>query len=158
MTLENINIRNAELEDLSIILSLQKKAYLSEARIYNDYTIPPLTQDINSITEEFNQGVILKAVNGNTIIGSIRAYQSNGTCFIGKLIVDKDFQNNGIGLALIKRIEEKFMDVLRHELFTGNKSEKNLFLYKKIGYNEFSRRMVNENLTLIYLEKFVVRQ
>jgi len=41
----------------------------------------------------------------------------------------------------------------RFELFTGHKSLKNLHLYSKLGYNEFSKRVINNNMTMIYLEK-----
>jgi hypothetical protein len=37
-------IEQAGVEDAGEILRLQKLAYQSEARIYNDYTIPPLLQ------------------------------------------------------------------------------------------------------------------
>jgi hypothetical protein len=39
------------------------------------------------------------------------------------------------------------------ELFTSNKSEKNIMLYSRNGYKEFKRKKVSENLELIYLEK-----
>jgi len=150
---ETIQIEKAVLEDLPEILFLQKEAYLSEAAIYDDYSIPPLTQDLISITEEFEQGVFLKAVIDHRIIGSIRAYQLKDTCFIGKLIVEGNHQNSGIGTALMKSIEAAFGNVSRYELFTGNKSHKNLYLYGKLGYSVFFSKMVSERLTLIYLEK-----
>jgi GNAT superfamily N-acetyltransferase len=150
---EAIQIGKAALEDLPEILSLQKKAYLSEAEIYNDYSIPPLIQDLISLTKELEQGIFLKATLGPEIIGSIRAYKLQDTCFISKLIVDDNHQNKGIGTALMKSIEEEFSNASRYELFTGNKSKKNLYLYRKLGYNEFSNKIINETLTLIYLEK-----
>ena len=41
---DGIEIEQASLEDVEMILQLQMRAYLSEAEIYNDYSIPPLTQ------------------------------------------------------------------------------------------------------------------
>ena len=37
-------VKRASFEDAKEILDLQKLAYVSEAEIYNDYSIPPLTQ------------------------------------------------------------------------------------------------------------------
>lgn len=46
--------------------------------------IPPLKQTIEEVYEEFQKGTILKAEDGGgDIIGSVRAYQENGTVYIG---------------------------------------------------------------------------
>lgn len=146
-------IEQALERDLLDILELQKLAYQSEAEIYNDYSIPPLTQTLDEIKEDFTFQVFLKAVIKNKIIGSVRAYKEEDTLYIGRLIVHPDFQNQGIGTKLLKEIEAKFNDVKRFELFTGYKSKKNLYLYRKFGYSIFKSEKISENLTLDYLEK-----
>lgn len=146
-------IEQALERDLLDILELQKLAYQSEAEIYNDYSIPPLTQTLDEIKEDFTFQVFLKAVIKNKIIGSVRAYKEEDTLYIGRLIVHPDFQNQGIGKRLLKEIEAKFNDVKRFELFTGYKSKKNLNLYRKFGYSIFKSEKISENLTLDYLEK-----
>ena len=78
---------------------------------------------------------------------------TEGTCFIGKLIVHPEFQNQGIGTKLLKEIEYHFNSAKRFELFTGIKSEKNLYLYRKHGFEIFKREQVNEALTLVFMEK-----
>jgi len=60
-----INIIKAEEADLETILKLQKECYIMEAEIYNDYDIAPLTQDIQSLNEEFEKTTVLKAVVEN---------------------------------------------------------------------------------------------
>lgn len=141
-------------EDLSNILELQKECYLEEAKIYNQFDIPPLREDLTSIVNEFEKGVILKCLAGDLIVGSVRGYSLEGTCYIGKLIVRKEFQNKGLGKQLMKAIESHFPDCSRFELFTGFLSEKNLYLYQKLGYAEFERKQINEGLTLVFLQKF----
>lgn len=149
----DIDILQAEQNDLEIILKLQKECYLTEAAIYNDFEIQPLKQDLDSIIQEFKDSTILKCVINGEIIGSVRGYIDNGTSYIGKLIVKSNFQNRGIGSLLLGSIESVFKDCNRFELFTGLKSEKNLYLYNKQGYKEFKRQYIDDNLTLIYLEK-----
>ncbi|HPF50567.1 MAG TPA: GNAT family N-acetyltransferase [Draconibacterium sp.] len=148
----NIDILEAEQSDLEVILQLQKDCYLTEAEIYNDYEIQPLKQDINSLVNEFKHCTILKAVINGEIIGSVRGYIENNTSYIGKLIVKREYQNKGIGRLLLDSMESVF-NCNRFELFTGLKSEKNLHLYTKQGYTEFKRQYIDDNLTLIYLEK-----
>lgn len=149
----DIRILAAEIEDLEEILHLQKIAYRSEAELHDDFSIPPLHQSIKEITEEYQNQLFLKTIKNDQLIASVRAYEKNETCFIGKLIVNPSNQNQGIGTRLLAEAEQQFRNVKRFELFTGFKSEKNLYVYKKSGYGEFKRSVVSEKLTLIYLEK-----
>jgi ribosomal protein S18 acetylase RimI-like enzyme len=143
----------ARLEDAATILELQKLAYRSEAMIYDDFSISPLTQTLENLQSEFNTKTILKAVADNRIVGSVRAYQKNRTCYVERLIVHPDFQRRGIGTKLLKRIEELFSTANRFELFTGDKSESNIRLYSGLGYRIFKREPMMERLTLVYMEK-----
>jgi len=148
-----IDILKASKSDLEAILQLQKECYMSEAEIYNDYNILPLQQDLKSLENEFENYTILKCIINGEIVGSVRGFVEDETSYIGRLIVKNDFQNKGIGRQLLDSIESTFKDCNRFELFTGHKSQKNLYLYKKLGYKEFKQEMVNKNLTIIYLEK-----
>lgn len=151
--MEEIKISRASIDDAYEILKLQKRAYVSEAEIINDFTIPPLHQTFEEILSEFNNQIFMKALYGNRIVGSVRCYSDKGTCYIGKLIVEPELQNNGLGTMLLETAEKQFPDVKRYELFTGNMSEKNLFIYAKKGYRIFDSKIVSDKLTLLFLEK-----
>jgi ribosomal protein S18 acetylase RimI-like enzyme len=146
-------IEQATVLDAQEILALQKLAYIGEAEIYNDFTIQPLHQTIVEITSEIGMQYILKCVVNDRIVGSVRAYMTEGTCMIGKLIVHPKFQNKGIGTKLLEEIENHFNGAERFELFTGSKSEKNLYLYRKQGFEIFKSEKVNDALTLVFMEK-----
>jgi GNAT superfamily N-acetyltransferase len=146
-------VEQANVEDVEEILALQKLAYQSEAAIYNDYTIPPLTQTLEEIEADFAKQVFLKVVVDGRIVGSVRAHVREGTCFVGRLIVHPDFQNRGIGTMLLNGIEEVFYDAERFELFTGSRSEKNLYLYQKLGYQMFRGEELTDKVSLAFLEK-----
>ncbi len=152
-----VTIHRASVADAGEILSLQKRAYRSEAEIYGDFSIPPLTQTLENIEEEFQHTTFLKAIRDGaqeeTIVGSVRAFLRDGTCHIGRLIVHPEVQNQGIGSRLMNAIELQFTQAERFELFTGHRSERNLYLYQKLGYTIFNTLPVNERLNLIYLEK-----
>jgi GNAT superfamily N-acetyltransferase len=92
-------------------------------------------------------------VINNQIIASVRGYVDNSTCFIGRLIVHQDFQNKGIGRKIMQAIEDRFSDCDRYELYTGEKSLKNLYLYNKIGYKEFKKEQLSDKVTFVFLEK-----
>ena len=146
-------IKLAKIGDAQEILALQKLAYLSEAAIYDDYSIPPLTQTLDEIEVDFTTQEYLKAVMNEVIIGSVRGYLDAGTCFVGRLIVHPDFQNQGIGTQLMRTIENHFNTAQRFEIFTGEMSERNLYLYQKLGYRKFQTKQLTEKVRLHFLEK-----
>ena len=148
-------VEQATVKDAPEILDLQRRAYLSEAAIYDEYGIPPLTQTLDEMLASFETQFFLKVRSKDRIIGSVRAYVEAGTCFIGRLIVCPDAQNQGIGTRLMKEIEAVFGQARRFELFTGHRSERNLHLYQKLGYRPFRRERVTPSLTLVYLEKVI---
>jgi ribosomal protein S18 acetylase RimI-like enzyme len=148
-----IVMKQAQVEDAREILDLQKLAYQSEAEIYHDDTIPPLTQTLEEITADFRNQVFIKASVDGRIVGSVRGQLKQETCSIGRLIVHPDFQNQGIGIRLMDEVEKYFPEAGRFELFTGHRSERNKYLYRKLGYQVFRRQPVNSDLTLLYLEK-----
>lgn len=157
--MEEIEINKAEASDADEILEIQKKAFQIQGEIYNDFSIPPLVESLNDINEDFKQKSIFKAVSpkGN-ILGSCRAYTKDNTCYISRLSVDPKYQSQGIGSRLVKFIEDYYFNRCnRFELYTGNKSRKNLALYKKLGYKVFKTEPYDENSDRVYLEKQNVR-
>jgi len=149
----NCTISLATFRDLDKILVLQRIAYQSEAALIGDYTIPPLTQTICEIQDEFGHTRFLKAEIENRIVGSVRAEVQEGTCFVKRLIVHPDFQNRGIGSSLLTAIEQDYLLVERYELFTGKESKSNHIFYTSRGYCPFKEEHVNEKLTFVYYEK-----
>jgi len=143
----------AERADLNEILELQKIAYIQEAEIYNDFSIQPLTQTRESLQKEWQDGTILKAILDGQIVGSVRAQEVDQICKIGKLIVNPAYQNRGIGRKLMAEIERVYQSCSAYELFTGDKSKKNLALYRKLGYKEHKTERVSNLLSLIFLQK-----
>jgi ribosomal protein S18 acetylase RimI-like enzyme len=146
-------IEQAEAGDAQAILELQKLAYQSEAVLYNDWSIPPLTQTLESLLEEFSTSVVLKAMTGSQIVGSVRAKVDGDVCAIGRLIVNPRFQCQGIGSRLLKAVEDRCAGVARFELFTGSKSQRNIRLYQRAGYRITETRPMSPTISLTFLEK-----
>jgi len=146
-------IEEASESDLQEILDLQKLAFQIQGEIYNDFTIPPLVQTLEEIKNDFLLQVFLKTEKDGKIIGSVRGFKIDDSCYIGRLIVHPDYQNQGIGSKLLNEIERAFTTVSRYELFTGHKSEKEIYFYQKQGYSIFKKEKVDEILTMVYFEK-----
>jgi GNAT superfamily N-acetyltransferase len=146
-------IESANIDDAEQILALQKLAYESEARLYDDWTIPPMTQSLESLVSELHNDTVLKALDGQTIVGSVCATVSDNVCHIGRLMVHPSHQGRGLGTALMRAIEERFPDATGFELFTGSRSEGNIRLYTRLGYVATGARRVSDRVTLVVLSK-----
>jgi len=146
-------IERATVTDAAAIHALQQLAYISEAELYADFSIAPLIESVAEVKNAFQGQIFLKALAEGRICGSVRAKENGGTCYVGRLMVHPDFQNRGLGTRLLCEIENFFANVGRFELFTGHKSEKNIYLYQKLGYEIFKTEFINEGLSFVYLEK-----
>jgi ribosomal protein S18 acetylase RimI-like enzyme len=143
----------AEIDDAEAILGLQKRAYESEAKLYNDWSIPPLTQSLDSLKAEILAGGVLKYSQGKAIIGSVRASLQDGKCEIGRLIVAPEFQGQGIGSALLAAIEARFPNAQCFALFTGSRSAGNIRLYRRHGYEIVTTKALSPAVTLVFMSK-----
>ena len=146
-------ITYADIADAAEILELQKLAYQSEAAIYNDWSIPPLTETLDDVKRELVKSTFLTVCDAGRIIGSVRVSINNGTGEIGRLIVHPDFQGRGIGSQLMLAVEAGFPAVKRFELFTGSKSVRNIWLYERLGYTIFDRKPLSDLVELVFMEK-----
>jgi ribosomal protein S18 acetylase RimI-like enzyme len=146
-------IAHASEADAAEILALQKLAYQSEAAIYNDWSIPPLTQTLAEIKAEFAENTFLKVCDGGKIVGSVKVSLRDGTGEIGRLIVHPGCQGKGLGTQLMLAVESEFPTVSRFELFTGSKSVSNIRLYEKLGYTIFATKPLSDLVELVFMEK-----
>ena len=148
-------ICRAEKEDLETILALQYLAYQSEAALFGGKKIPPLAQTIGELEQEYEGGVVLKMTDREgKIIGSVRAKEDNGTVYVGKLMVHPDQRRKGYGRRLLLSVE-KYFDYNRFELFTSTRSKDNIRLYEKMGYKSYDEKAVDDELTFVYMEKYM---
>jgi ribosomal protein S18 acetylase RimI-like enzyme len=149
----NYQICKSEIDDAEDLLEIQKLAYQIEATRYNYYNFTSLNQTVEELKSLYKDHIILKVVLDGKIIGSVRAYEKNGTCYIGMLFVHPHYHNQGIGTALMKEIEKQFK-AIRYELFVGAKSDNIIHLYKKLGYDIYRKdKYKGLDIEIFYMEK-----
>ncbi|GGX48850.1 GNAT family N-acetyltransferase [Streptomyces fructofermentans] len=153
----SVTISAATVQDAEQILKLQFLCYQSEAELYGDYSIEPLTQSLDSLKEELAGGTVLVARLREEVVASVRAtVDADGTARIGKLIVHPRMQRHGLGGRLLDAIEARLTEggaAKSFQLFSGHRSEHNLRLYRKHGYERVSTERVDERLSLVTLVK-----
>lgn len=146
-------IEHAVPADVPAIWALQRIAFEVEAMRYDDWSIPPLTQTLEALADEFREFTVLKAIAEGQLVGSIRARVNRDVCEIGRLMVHPSFQRRGIGARLLQAIEGACSEAVRFELFTGSKSESNIRLYQHAGYCITRSQPQSPRVSIVYLKK-----
>ncbi|MEU6659366.1 GNAT family N-acetyltransferase [Streptomyces sp. NPDC046821] len=153
----SVIIAAATEQDAEKILKLQYLCYQSEAELYGDYSIEPLTEPLDSVKAELAGGTVLVARLGEEVVAAVRgSVDADGTARIGKLVVHPRMQRHGLGGRLLIAVEAKLGATgaaKRFQLFSGHRSEHNLRLYRKHGYVPVDKRRVDDRLTLVTLAK-----
>lgn len=158
----SVTISAAAEQDVEQILKLQYLCYQSEAQLYGDYTIQPLTQSLEELRTELGSGRVLVARLGPEVVGSVRgSVGEDGTARIDKLIVHPRLQRHGLGGRLLATLESelsKEQGARRFRLLTGHRSDGNIRLYRRCGYVQAATERVSPRLSLVTLEKEAVAQ
>jgi ribosomal protein S18 acetylase RimI-like enzyme len=153
----SVTIDRATEQDAEQILKLQYLCYQSEAELYGDYTIEPLTQTLAELRAEVRDGCVLVARLGEEVVGSVRAtVDVEGTASIGRLIVHPRMRRHGLGGRLLAAIEKRLAaerDAARYRLLAGHRGTGGLRLYRRLGYAPVATEQVSRHQKLVTLEK-----
>ncbi|MEV7096033.1 GNAT family N-acetyltransferase [Amycolatopsis sp. NPDC051045] len=138
--------------DAGEVLTLQRAAYVTEARAHADFDLPPLLETLEetrAALESLSWGIR----ESGRLVASVRLTVTGKVGVIGRLVVAPDRQGDGLGGALLRAVEELApAPVTVFRLFTGSKSVGPLHLYAKHGYRE-THRTPEHNHELVHLEK-----
>ena len=150
-----IEIRAIRTEDAGEVMTLQRAAFASEALIYGDPDMPPLTQTLAEVEWELTENLGCVALAGTRIVGAARARRDGELLLIGRIAIAPDQQGAGIGSRLLAAVENRGREAgaTESELFTGSLSEANLRLYEREGYRETQRVPEGGGTEQIFLRK-----
>ena len=139
------------------LLTVRRAAFVSEAQLYGDPNIPPLTQTLDELREDLRRdGVVtLGAWQGHRLVGSIRVEIDGTKATLGRLAVVPDLQSRGIGTQLLLAVPQHLPETTSEVwVFTGKDSLHNIAMYAKHGY-EHEYEETAGDLTYAYLRKIL---
>jgi ribosomal protein S18 acetylase RimI-like enzyme len=153
----SVTISAAAEQDAEQIFRLQYLCFQSEAALYGNYRIDPLVQSLDSVREEVTADCVFVARLGDEVVGSVRGrVTEDGSAAIGKLCVHPRLQGHGIGARLLRAAESALAEergAKKFRLFTGHRSEGNLRLYRRVGYETVGTSKGADGVEMIVLEK-----
>lgn len=153
----SVTISAAAEQDAEQIFRLQYLCFQSEAALYGNYRIDPLVQTLDSVRAEVTADCVFVARLGDEIVGSVHGrITEEGAAAIGKLCVHPRLQGHGIGARLLQAAESALADergARTFRLHAGHRSESNLSLYSKVGYQRVGTSQGADGVPMIVLEK-----
>ncbi|MEI5521702.1 GNAT family N-acetyltransferase [Streptomyces brasiliscabiei] len=153
----SVTISVATEQDAEQIFRLQYLCFQSEAALYGNYRIDPLVQSLDSVRAEVASDCVFVARLGDEVVGSVRgALDADGAAAIGKLCVHPRLQGHGIGARLLRAAESALAEqhgATRFRLSAGHRSEGNLRLYRRVGYETVGTSQGQDGVPMVVLEK-----
>ena len=148
-----MKIELATIQDVPEILELQYKAFRPVAERLNWPDAPNLTETVEHALGEFPKYTTLKMLSDDgKIIGSVRGRVENGSLYIGRLMVLPEFQMNGYGRILLRKIQS----ILPHDrawLDTSGDVPETVSFYEREGFRIFERKRFENGVSWIFMEK-----
>jgi ribosomal protein S18 acetylase RimI-like enzyme len=149
------------IDDAGEVLTLQRAAYVPEARAHADLDLPPLLQTLDELLAELGDPSVQawgRRDAGMRLVAAVRVRLTGApghrAADIGRLTVAPDRQGRGLGTSLLEAVEQQLPgDVGTLRLFTGENSEANLRLYARLGYVETGRQRAPAGYHLVHLSK-----
>ena len=150
---DTLTIVPAHLDDGPALLAMQMSAFEPEALASRTREIPPLQETVAGIREHIRTATVLKATDGERLLGSIRGIVSAGTCLIRVLVVAPEAQGRGLGARLLKAIEDAHPQVERFELTTNMVMVGNVRFYLRHGYDIVEQVQHSPTIRLAFMRK-----
>lgn len=137
-----ITFERATLNDVPALVEVQTRCFDDDSRRFagQEGGGPPGYDSAQWQIQMFRQAsAYLKIVEDGRIIGGIIIFRvgrdPHGTHYeVGRIYLDPDCQNRGIGTLAMRHIEEAFPKVKRWTLGTPVWATRNHHFYEKVGY------------------------
>lgn len=150
-----LRVRDIRVTDAGEVLTLQRAAFVDEARIYGSVELPAFAETLEQLQEDLQTNLGCVAHVGDRLVGALRAKRDGALLLIGRIAIAPDMQGQGIGSKLLDAAEARAraLGCSDAELFTGSLSLANLRLYEHLGYRESERTSGEDGVEEVFLRK-----
>ncbi len=128
-----VNLKKAIVSDIPTLIMLEKS--VAGTKIYS-----PMLEE-NEWTEEFKKGTVYLIEKDSIIVGNLSYEKENEDhVHISGLVINPQFQNQGIARQALMQILEELKNVKKIDLATHPNNAKALKLYQSLGFVAESRK------------------
>ena len=155
--LEGLVIMVASPADAGELLTLQRAAFVAEARLNGTLELPPLTETLAELASALESETVLVARLRGRLVAAVRgAPESGQRWYIGRLAVAPDLAGQGIGSLMMDWIEDLAPpETTAFRLITGAGSTITQGFYRRRGYVETERTENSDGVPIVIMERSV---
>jgi len=142
-------------DDAGELLTLQRAAYVSEARAHRELDLPPLLETLEELRDALRHPdcQVWGARERGRLVAAVRIRAFGNHAEVSRFVVAPDQQGRGLGRRLLAEAERRVPPyVASLRLFTGERNDPALRLYARLGYREV-RRTPENGYQLVHLQK-----
>jgi ribosomal protein S18 acetylase RimI-like enzyme len=152
-----IKFERATLEDVEVLINIRNQCFYLDYVKYGE--CPGYNLSKESMANTILKNIGYKIVYNNEIVGNISISNNSDSIYhIGCLCVLPDYENKGIGQEAIRFIESQFPNVAVWTLDTPADKERNIYFYKKAGYNIIKEYMGGSVRLVLFEKKIKLRK
>ena len=132
-----IKFIKAKFEDAEKLTEVQIKTFDDDARRFFGQPNggPPSYNSVKWQLMIMRKGIYYKILDENTIIGGIIVFKVKpGHYNLGRIYIDPEYQDKGIGTQAMNFVESTFSDAQKWTLETPKLAYRNHHFYEKLGY------------------------
>jgi len=134
-----VEFKKAKIEDAEALMKVQKRTFDDDSRKFagNEMGGPPGYDLIKWQIDMMQQCKYYKILSDDIIIGGIIIIKIAENHYeLGRIYIDPDYQNEGIGYQAMKFIDEEFDGCQKWTLGTPDWAVRNHYFYKKCGFKK----------------------
>jgi NAD(P)H-dependent FMN reductase len=137
---DEIRIAPVQPGDLAELLVLQRCCWVQEALANESLDIPALHETAADVADWAKTWQVWCVRRHGRLIGAVRARAEGSVWEIGRLMVAPDEAGHGLGRWLLSYAERQAPEGMSaYSLFTGARSERNIAMYQRAGYQLVDR-------------------
>jgi GNAT superfamily N-acetyltransferase len=132
-----IRFEKARIGDAEVLTEIQKRTFDDDALCFGGQPAggPPGYDSADWTLWAMKTGIYYKILAGDQIVGGVILFDMHRHHFnLGRIFVDPDWQNQGIGSQAIRFVEKTFPYVKKWSLDTPEWAIRNHHFYEKLGY------------------------
>lgn len=149
-----VRFERAAPQDAAALTAVQVRTFNDDTRRFAGQAAggPPGYDSVRWQVKMMNYGDYYKILHGENIIGGIIVYRMGAVHYeVGRIWIDPEYQNRGIGSLALRFIEDSFPAVQRWTLDSPAWAVRSQHFYQKAGYRKTGERHSPDDGSLQYI-------
>ena len=133
------------------MFTLQRAAFVDEARLYGTPDIPALNQTFDEFVNRLAESKSWIAVDRNRIVGAVSLRSYRGDPDVERLMVAPDRRGEGTSTLLMNALERASYESGHRalQLIVGDAAVENQLIYKHLGWRRTSTAHLPGNINVV---------